>query len=233
MSDRIDDDHDLFDDPQARERWQRLGQMAMARPANALRHRVLNDLRAPNAPARPWWQRVFPAQSAQWVGVAAATLIGAAIGATVNRGDQTLDQRMAQLEAQLGEVNQQLLVSRLTATAPGERLAAALQAASMRQRDPAVAAALLQRAAIDAVPSVRSAAIGALGNEINETRTAGQLMSVLTASDSPIVQMAIIDLILRHGDPSLQSRLRDQASAGTIHPSLAGYVQDTLKGTET
>ncbi|MEO1575335.1 MAG: hypothetical protein AAFU65_10300, partial [Pseudomonadota bacterium] len=105
--------------------------------------------------------------------------------------------------------------------------------ASLRQRDPAVAAALLQRAAIDAVPSVRSAAIGALGNEINETRTAGQLMSVLTASDSPIVQMAIIDLILRHGDPSLQRRLRDQVSLGTIHPSLAGYVQDTLKGTET
>lgn len=233
MSERIDDDTELFDDDAARERWERLGQMAMAQPGPALRHRVLNDLRARPADAGSWWRRFLPAQSAQWAGVAAATLVGVAIGAAVNRGDHRLDQRMAQLEAQLGDVNRQLLVSRLTATAPGERLAAALKAASLGQRDPAVAAALLQRAAIDTVPSVRSAAIGALGSEINEARTAGQLMSVLAASDSPIVQMAIVDLILRHGDPSLLMRLREQVDAGAIHPSLAGYVRDTLRGTET
>ncbi|MEL7450322.1 MAG: hypothetical protein AAFN78_14000, partial [Pseudomonadota bacterium] len=164
-------------------------------------------------------------------------LIGIAIGTAVGLGDSTanpdLNARMAQLEMQLGSVNQQLLMSRLTATAPSERLAAALEAASLQQRDPAIAAALVQRAAIDTVPSVRSAAIGALGNEINDTGVSMQLMAVLNENASPIVQLAIIDLILRHGNTTLVDSLKQRWRAGAIHPSLSSYLEDIMGGMET
>ena len=108
-----------------------------------------------------------------------------------------------------------------------------MEAASLQQRDPAIAAALVQRAAIDTVPSVRSAAIGALGNEINDTAVSMQLMAVLEENESPIVQLAIIDLILRHGNAALLDSLKQRWRTGDIHPSLSSYLEDTMGGMET
>ncbi len=231
MSDRIDDDTALQAED-GNNAWQKLGQLSQAEPDAKLRHRVLNDIHAHNT-KRNWLAALLPTRPPQWAGFAASALIGLAIGAFSSMSDPDLDNRMAQLEMQLGNVNQQLLMSRLTATAPGERLAAALQAANLEQRDPAIAAALVQRAAIDTVPSVRSAAIGALGEEINDTSISMQLMAVLEENDSPIVQLAIIDLILRHGNAELLDSLEKRWRAGGIHPSLSSYLEDTMGGMET
>jgi hypothetical protein len=232
MSDRIDDDPALSELDDQRGLWRQLGDAARVDPGPRLRHQVLHDLHQHTRARLPWWRALLPAQPAQWAGVAAAAVLGLCSGLLLNGSEARVDQRLAQLETQLEGMNHQLLMSRLTAAAPGERLAAALQAAMLEQRDPDIAAALLQRAAIDNVPSVRSAAIGALGAEINQRDTARQLLDVLASSDSPIVQMAIIDLILRHGDDDLLKTLKDRANQQTLHPALAGYVQDTMGALE-
>ncbi|MEO0616589.1 MAG: hypothetical protein AAFY69_10705 [Pseudomonadota bacterium] len=231
MSERIDDDSALQNED-GNSAWQKLSRLSQAEPDAKLRHRVLNDIHAHNT-KRSWFAAFLPTRAPQWAGLAASALIGLAIGTFGSMSDPDLDTRMAQLELQLGNMNQQLLMSRLTASAPGERLAAALQAANLEQRDPAIAAALVQRAAIDTVPSIRSAAIGALGEEINDTSISMQLMAVLEESDSPIVQLAIIDLILRHGNAALLDALEQRWRAGGIHPSLSGYLEDTMGGMET
>ncbi len=231
MSDRIDDDREALGENERL--WKQLEQLSQAEPDPKLRQRVLNDIHQHGAAKPAWWQTFLPAEPRQWLSMAAATVAGIAIGVLMNRGEADLGQRMTQLESQLVAVNQQLLMSRLTATAPSERLAAALQAGTLAQRDPAVAAALVQRAAIDTVPSVRSAAIGALGDEINEEGVSAQLLAVLSANDSPIVQMAVIDLILRHGNDALLAALKQRLATGDIHPSLAGYLEDTMGGLTT
>lgn len=233
MPDRIDEDQGLFERDEDKALWQRLGALSQAEPDGKLRHRVLNDIHSNADKARPWWQAFLPSAAPQWVGLAASVIIGMAIGTFANNTDPDLGRRMAQLETQLGTVNQQLLMSRLTATAPSERLAAALEAASLERRDPSIAAALVQRAAIDTVPSVRSAAIGALGSEINDASISMQLFAVLAENDSPIVQLAIVDLILRHGNANLIEALRQRWRTGEIHPSLSGYLNDTMGGMET
>lgn len=233
MSDRIDNDLELMGADEPNGLWPQLAALASDEPHPRLRQRVLSDLREQAQPKRPWWSVLLPSEPTQWVGMAAAAVLGLAVGLSATQREDRLDQRLAQLESQLDGVNQQLLMSRLTAAAPSERLAAALQAARLEQRDPNVAAALLQRAAIDNVPSVRSAAIGALGAEINQTHTAEQLLNVLTANESPLVQMAIIDLILRHGNAPLKDTLQQRVRQGDLHPALTGYVQDTMGEVET
>lgn len=227
MSERIEDDQSLFDEGDSRLLWQHLGDASQPEPGPHLRQRVLHDIHR-HVTHRPWWAALWPTASSQWGGLAVATTLGLLIGVLLKpvivEPGKDLNQRMTQLETELDAVNLQLLVSRLSADAPGQRLAAALQAARLENRDPQIAALLLQRAAIDSVPSVRSAAIEALGAEINEAQTATRLLELLSASDSPTVQIAIIDLILRHGDTALLQRLRDRAS--DIHPSLADYLQD-------
>lgn len=233
MSDRIDDDKTLFGDDESKRAWQGLAHLSHLDPSATLRQRVLNDLHSHTVRKRPWWASILPAEPPQWLGLTAAVLAGLIIGHLIPAGDIDLDWRMAQMERQLDAVNEQLLMSRLNATAPGDRLAAVLQAAMLERRDPAIAAALVQRASIDTVPSVRSAAIEALGNEINQEQIATQLLAVLSENDSPIVQMAIVDLILRRGNEALLESLRQHVRAGALHPALAGYLQDTMGALET
>ncbi|MEO0366368.1 MAG: HEAT repeat domain-containing protein [Pseudomonadota bacterium] len=230
MSDLIDSDNELLESAEVRDLWRDLKSLNMAEPDPTLRQRVLRDLHNARDPALPWWRAILPAAGAQWAGVAATLIIGILVGQTVGKEDAGLDQRVGQMEMQLDVLNQQLLVSRLTATAPSERLAAALQASTLSQRDPQVAMVLLERAAVDSVASVRSAAISALGDEINHPETAAQLLSVFEASDSPIVQMAIVDLILRRGDQTLLEALQRSLEAERLHPSLRGYVEESIGG---
>ena len=232
MSDRIEDDGELFGDSASRGLWQQLQTAQKAEPSAQLRQRVLHDLNRHGERSGSWWTRLLPATSPQWVGLAAACCASLGLGLLMFPPDTQIDQRMARLEMQLDSVNQQLLISRLTATSPSARLAAVLQASTLAQRDATVASALLQRAATDDVPSVRSAAIGALGNEINRPETSGQIFELLAANDSPIVQIAIIDLILRHGELSLLQSLKQRASDGEVHPSLVGYVEETMGALE-
>ncbi|MEL7311301.1 MAG: HEAT repeat domain-containing protein [Pseudomonadota bacterium] len=232
MSDLIDSDNELLESDTARDLWQDLKALNMAEPDPALRQRVLGDLRRSPETRLPWWRAMLPMATPQWAGVAATLIVGILIGQTVGKDDGGLDQRVGQMEMQLDALNQQLLVSRLTANAPSERLAAALQASSLAERDPEVAMVLLERAAVDSVASVRSAAISALGDEINHPDTAARLLSVLNSSDSPIVQMAIVDLILRRGNPSLLESLQQGLEADSLHPSLRGYVEESIGGTQ-
>lgn len=229
MSERIEDDNELLGDQQHKALWQQLEGLSQAEPGQHLRQRVMQDINARSAASsRPWWQWFIPAGPQPVIGMAMAALFGIAIGLGASRGGSDLDQRMANLETQLVSVNQQLLMSRLTAASPSERLAAALEASSLSERDPVIAAALLQRAATDVVPSVRSAAIAALGSEINSQATFMQLLRLLEDGESPIVQMAIVDLVLRHGDKQLIRTLHEHVQSKDIHPALAGYVSDTI-----
>ncbi|MEO0574429.1 MAG: HEAT repeat domain-containing protein [Pseudomonadota bacterium] len=229
MSEQIDNDPTLMGDDPQRDLWQALERVAQVEPAQQLRQRVMDDIhqRSAHANGHRWLRRLlFAPQPA--LGMMLAAVFGIAIGLGVGRSGNHLDQRMASLETQLVAVNQQLLMSRLNAASPSERLAAALQAATLTEPDPVIAGALLERAATDAVPSVRSAAIAALGRNVNSEATSMQILRLLVRGESPIVQMAIVDLVLRHGDRQLLRALQEHVKATDIHPSLAGYVSDTI-----
>jgi tryptophan synthase alpha subunit len=79
------------------------------------------------------------------------------------------------------------------------------------------------------VPSVRSAAIGALGTQLGTPAVGEQLMELLQQAESPFVQMALVDLVLRNGSNQQITQLRKLANDGVLHPDIARHVAISLK----
>ena len=230
MSDRIDQDRDVVGTDAEKHLWGSLALMAQAEPDRSLRSRVFQAIdRQTLQAAGPWWQRFLPALPQQVATLALVTLIGSLVGYMVGSVGDELDARVARLETELSSRNQQLLLSQLNAASAPERLAAALRVSRVAQRDAVLADALMQRAARDPVASVRSAAITAIGDDINQSDIAEALFLLLAETDSPIVQMAIVDLALRHGDAQVIRELRARVNAQQLHPSLDGYVSDAIQ----
>jgi hypothetical protein len=121
-----------------------------------------------------------------------------------------------------------LILDRLQDEAVSTRLAGVYDAREAAQHDPQVAQALLQRAATDRSPSVRSAAIDALGPQLHSDAVGGELMGLLEAADSPIVQLALVDLVLRNGSAAQLAHLKRLADAEGLHPDLARHVRKSL-----
>ncbi|MFK8014651.1 MAG: HEAT repeat domain-containing protein [Gammaproteobacteria bacterium] len=228
MSDRIDED--FAGSGEHNELWNSLGQMSQAEPNRRLRHRVFRAIDAQDGTR--WtrgWRAFLPMLPQQIVGLALVAVVSVAVGLFVGRPGIDLDTRIARLEGELTSMNQQLLLSQLTATSPTQRLAAAFQVSGAPQRDAKLADALLQMAVRDPVDSVRTAAITALGDAINQAEVATALFSLLGETESPIVQMAIVDAILRHGTEEAVRRLRGHVETEQLHPSLDGYVTDATE----
>ena len=167
-----------------------------------------------------------------WVTATACVLIGfgaAQLSNWQSAGDQD---RLAALEQNINVLNRELILDRLQDDAAGTRLAGIYDARYVVQDDVQVAQALLQRAASDRSSSVRSAAIDVLGPQLNTDTVGGELMTLLESADSPIVQLALVDLVLRNGNSAQLTQLQNLADDKRLHPDIARHVQKSL-GSET
>ncbi|MGH8168840.1 MAG: hypothetical protein ACREQ1_16490, partial [Woeseiaceae bacterium] len=126
-------------------------------------------------------------------------------------------------------LNRRLILDRLENETPGKRLRGVIDAADVAADDVEIARALLVRATEDRVPSVRSAAIDALGSRINAPAVGEQLMNLLEQADSPIVQFALVDLVLRYGNDEQVDQLLLLAEGDRLHPDLKRHVLGVLK----
>jgi hypothetical protein len=57
-------------------------------------------------------------------------------------------------------------------------------------------------------------------------------MALLEGAESPIVQLALADLVLRHGDRPQVRQLQSLADAGRLHPDIVRHVNNAL-GSQT
>lgn len=129
-------------------------------------------------------------------------------------------------------LNWQLILDRLEDATAGKRLRGVIDAASVVQDDAEIARAVLLRATEDRVYSIRSAAIDTLGPSLSSTAVGNELMNLLDTAESPIVQLALVDLVLRNGSGPQLERLRQLANAGRLHADLIQHVRNSL-GSET
>jgi hypothetical protein len=54
-------------------------------------------------------------------------------------------------------------------------------------------------------------------------------MDSILRADSPLVQLALIDLVLRHGNQDQINQLLALAEDGNLYPDLSRHVLTTLK----
>ena len=132
------------------------------------------------------------------------------------------------LQAQVTALNRNLILDRLENVSASKRLLGVIDAAGVAQQDPEIARALLSRAVDDRVYSVRAAAIDAIGPRLNTPAVGEELMGLLEKSESPIVQLALVDLVLRHGNAQQIEELLRLSERGALHPQLVQYVKSAV-----
>ena len=76
--------------------------------------------------------------------------------------------------------------------------------------------------------SVRAAAIDAIGPQLHKPAVGDELMALLEQAESPIVQWALVDLVLRHGNAEQIDRLVKLSESGALHPDLAQHVKTAV-----
>lgn len=169
-----------------------------------------------------------------WVTAAGCLVLGFGLSQALfqtdagGTGAAAPDDRLAALEQNVSMLNRELVLGRLTASSTGTRLQGVVQASNLAEQDQEVARALLATAMQDRSQSVRSAAIDALGPQLNNAEFAGQLMSQLENAESPIVQLALVDLVLRYGNASQLQQLRVLAEQNRLHADLVDHVLSSM-----
>lgn len=221
-------------DPIEQRLWSELGNLPREVPSADLRRSFYTELE--RATARPWPVRVRGwlglSGTRGWVTAAACVLVGVGMGQMRSGSGDAEPVRLAALEENVALLNRELILDRLQDATPGQRLRGVIDAEMFVRDDLEIAQALLERATEDRVQSVRSAAIGALGPSLTSAAVGRELMDLLENAESPLVQLALVDLVLRNGSNSQLQYLLQLADAEKLHPDLVEHVKNSL-GRET
>lgn len=163
-----------------------------------------------------------------WLTAAACVVVGFGIGQSLNSSETMEPTRLATLEQNVAMLNRELILDRLEDATAGKRLRGVIDAAYVVQDDAEIARALLMRATEDRVASVRTAAIDALGPSLSSAEVGDELMKLLEDAESPLVQLALVDLVLRNGSNAQLQQLIQLANAGRLHPDLTKHVKNSI-----
>ena len=75
---------------------------------------------------------------------------------------------------------------------------------------------------------MRSAAIDAIGPRLGTPAVGDELMASLEKAESPLVQLALADMVLRYGNPQQLQQLRRLSERGELHPDVAKHVKQSV-----
>lgn len=218
------------DDAHEQQLWSELGDLPQDAPSPQLRRRFYAELEHADRRLhrRRQWFGLFGAP-----GLAAAVgcvFVGVVIGLLLRSSQPAADRtELAQLQQQVAILNRNLVLDRLENDSPSKRLLGVIEASDLAEHDPEVSRALLERAVDDRVHSVRSAAIDAIGPRLGTPSVGDELMASLEKAESPLVQLALADLVLRYGDPKQLEQLVRLSERGSLHPDVAKHVKSSVE----
>jgi hypothetical protein len=211
--------------------WETLGDIPGEDPSPNLRRNFYHNLEKASRPTMSMKLRELLGFSGNmgWLTATACILVGLGAGQLFGSPADD-DVRLAMLEENVSMLNRNLILDRLENDTASKRLRGVMDAAALVGSDEEISTALLLRATEDRVRSVRSAAISALGPQMATPSIGGRLMDMLQNAESPLLQKALVDLVLRHGSQLQISELQRLADDGLLHPDIAKHVLASLEG---
>lgn len=218
------------DDPQEQRLWTALADLPRREPSPELRrsfYRALEHVGAATMSGRLRSWLGFSG-NAGWITAAVCLLIGVGTGQLAGRPAPGAGDRLALLERNVALLNRELILDRLEAPSATKRLRGVIDAVGIVEQDAEIARALLVRASEDRVASIRTAAIDALAPQLATPSVGEELMILLEDARSPLVQLALVDLVLRNGTEDQLDRLLRLANEGRLHPDLVQHVRNSL-----
>ncbi len=152
----------------------------------------------------------------RWAWQLAAGLGVLAVGLIAGRGlapRPSVSPEVAQLQGQVESLHQLVALSLMQQQqSPASRIQGVAYAYQMTQPDPQVEEALLYAAGHDSNVNVRLSAVDALDKYAADPNVRRALPATLAAQDSPLAQVALIELVVKSKDRDCAPALRRLAS---------------------
>jgi hypothetical protein len=198
--------------------WRDLGKLPVAQPGPGLRTRFYESLAAYQRGAGDRLMSPahrLPSRQLVWQIAAGIALLLIGLGAGYNlRPNQNPE--VAQLREEVANMHQLVALSLLQQQSASERLRGVSYALRAEPNDSEVLGALLDRVNRDPNVNVRLAAVDALHPFASSPVTRNGILEALSKQDAPLVQVALIDLLVdlkvKQAEPELRQLLNNAAA---------------------
>jgi hypothetical protein len=216
--------------------WRGLGSLPEPEPDPAMRSRFLEALEAYQAGRASGLGRVADLPHPRWLARAgwpaafsfALLMVGVFLGRYVAqpRGPSP---DVAQLQGQVESLRQLVTLSLLQEQSPSSRLRGVTYSYQMAQPDAQVEQALLYAVNHDPNVNVRLSAVDALEKYATNARIRRALADAVPVQDSPLVQIALMDLLVQLNDkeaaPALRQLAQDAQADNQVRQHAAWAIQ--------
>jgi hypothetical protein len=145
--------------------------------------------------------------------------IGAFIGMRLNSSTSRTPE-LAAMHSELTNMRQLVVLSMLQQQSDSTRLQGVSWSRREEQLDPQVLSALLHTLRYDSSVDVRLAALDALGRRGRQPQVHQEVANALQEQQSPLVQVALIDLLLEWKDPDAAKRLENLRQVPNLNPTV-------------
>ena len=198
-------------------------------PDSAVRERFYESLAAYRhgmESARPGWKdklaALWPRQTAWQMGIGFAMLvIGLGVGYAVRpAGSANSNSEVAQLRGEVSGMRQMVALSLMQQQSAGERLRGVSWAYRAEPSDTEVLSALLSAVNNDPSVNVRMAAVESLHQFGASLVTRTAIVQSISKQTSPLVQIALIDLLVDLKVTEASAELKKLAADASVDPSV-------------
>ena len=174
-------------------------------------------------------ERLFPKNLVIQFGFTLAILAAGLIVGYAIRGDRIDQTQLAQLHGEVSLMSRLLAVSLLQQQSASERLKGVSISSQMDNADPEITAALLQALKYDLNVNVRLAALDALARSARQPAVRRELIQSLPKQTSPLVQIAIIDLMVEMQEKESVEALRKMMSSPGINTEVKKKIEQSIQ----
>ncbi len=223
--------------------WAKLGVLPEEQPGANLRTRfyaMLEEAKAAEAvrsqaPARrrrmfDGWKEWFTFRRPAFAASFSALILLAGIGAGwLLNGTRGGSARLSALEKEVGDMRQTAALSLLRQPAAADRLQGISYSEAVKRPDARTLDALIGTLDADPNPNVRLAAVEALYLFRDQPGVKESLVRSLAEQDSPLVQVALIDLLVEVKEKQAASALKALIAGNKINPDVKKHAEEGLK----
>jgi hypothetical protein len=225
--------------------WSELGLLPEERPSERLRerfyaelgrHKTLREREA--LPEHPWLdrlnallERLWPKQPAFQLAVALVCLLGGyVIGFRIDgEGGQSGNGDVAHLRAEVQNMQRLVMMSLLKTESASERIKGASWSERISRPDEEVLGALFETLNYDLNVNVRLAALEALAKLSDLPNVRQQLLSSLVKQTSPLIQLALVEVIAEVLDTEAIGTFRQLLKDPNLNKTVRERIEQRLK----
>ena len=218
--------------------WQKLAALPQQEPSPASRARFEHML---NAYQEGRWEKSSLAREhgrwfAAWMRSAFAPPLASALGACLllvgfiagehfSNAKPADGRQIASMQSQLTNLRQLVALSLLEQQSASQRLEGVSYSTQVERPDPEIATALLHALRFDSSVDVRLAALDALRRYKEDAQVRSGLLTALQDQQSPLVQIALIDLFVEMRESGAKENLRRIEQDSNVNPVVRQRAQ--------